>query len=407
MAKVIRAFSAFVSFLKNLRDLIAIFPPFQLFLLASITTVISWVMLGNRFLLVIIGFDALCITGLSSIYYHRYTLRKSFVKDGMKILKDRGIRFGQIEPEGSRFEMIRKRKVFWPVVPSKNLNIIHYASINCLKYLMKSGFDVYVLVYDLHYQGRRKTEGGIINKRSIEKDVSNCISQLKAYGLRSTFLNSAKVTYKLESKSMDKNYHKSYSAVSAEIKLSELEQISLKKLTQKTKPVLRLLKPISIIAFLVSLERRKCSSYIAMTLCGADEKELYEKCHKIMSNETKDGFVPYQVYIPQFNGFGKLGNQIPGVLDDEYALTSHNKEQLKIAAKSYSYDLSKSSDSVLFLINHLLYDYNRAATFHPKCHGIDEPIDRFKFIKKCGEGSCGDFTACIIDGIFSRIDAKE
>ena len=46
-----------------------------------------------------------------------------------------------------RKSLLFKRKVFWAVVPNKDLSIIHLASINCLKYLMRNGFDVYVLVY--------------------------------------------------------------------------------------------------------------------------------------------------------------------------------------------------------------------------------------------------------------------
>ncbi len=396
MKKKLKKISGILSYI------ITLFPYIKTLIGIAALNVISWLILKNKVLIAVVTIDVLVVLIIGCIYFYRLNLRKTFLKDGLPFLKGRGVKSKRIQDSSIRDSLFLKNKVFWAVVPNKDLSIIHLASINCLKYLMRNGFDVYVLVYDLHYFGRRKNEDGVTNISSIEKEVNHCIKLFKQYGLNNSILSTAKVTYKFESKSMHKQYHRNYSKVSAEIKLNELEDISRKKLTKKSRPVIRFLKPISIIAYLISLEENAFSANIAMTLSGNDENPLYDKCHKIMRNINSNGYVPSSIYIPEFSGFTVKDTKLPGVLDSAYCLTIENKEAIKEMAKNYKYDLKNPSDSVLFLINHLLFDYSDDSTFKPQCVKNNNSMKIDNFINTCAGGTCPDLPSCVIEGVYSK-----
>lgn len=401
--EMIKFIKKIFEFLSMLKTLIGLFPSLGVALSTLPAFVLAYIYYGNNIILIAIIVELVVVASIVGVFYHNYKLRQKFITEKKQGLIDRGTLVKNVEYATSRKSLFMQRKVFWPVVPNKELNIIHIAHLNTLKYMMKYGFEVYVLVYDLYYEDRRRNEYQETNVKSLNKEVNIFVKHLKKMGLKSTIFN--KVSYRYESKLAKKKYHKYYSAVSGEIKLNELESISNKKLSQKTKfYTLRLLKPLSIMSFLISIEDSIPRARIAATLCGVDEKILYEKCRKIMKNKLRDGYVPFQIYIPQFNGFkeNSTSEGIPGVLDAQCSLSDDNKANIKFLAKNYRCDLRKKDDSVLFLINHLLF-YADDIPFRPHCADVNTPMNRLQFIQKCTEKGCDRISSCVIEGIYDNI----
>lgn len=320
-----------------------------------------------------------------------------FLNNKLWLLTDRGVKVSLKEEPTNSFLGLRRNRVFWPVVPSPSLSIIHLAFVNCLRLLMKYGFDVYVLIYDLHYMGRVRSEDGTHNEDSLKTDVNHFIAELKKAGLKSRPLN--KVKYAYESNKMKGSYYKYYSLVSSEIKLGELIALSEKYSTTATenKSIIRMIKPISIIAFVTNLVNKWLNSNIAMTLCGEDEEALFQLCHKVMKNINSKGYVPSQIFIPKFIGFEKT---MPGVKDQKYFITKPNKQHLIEMARGWSPDLNRPDDPLLFIINHNLFEYE--GEFKPSCStGKDRSYDLNMFIKDCDE--CEDINACVLNALYDKI----
>lgn len=399
MMKMIKKLLDFLSLAKMV---IGLFPQIGIALSALIGVIIAFVWSKNNTVIVVVIVEALVVLAIVFIYYYNYTLRAKFIAVEKQRLIERGILIEGIEYATSRRSITAQKKVFWPVVPNKERNIIHIAHVNTLKLMLKNGFDVYVLVYDMYYKNRRRHEYNETNKKSLDKEVEIFIDNLKKIGLKSSLL--CKVRYKYESKSAKAKFHEYYSAISGAINLDQLQSISNKKLSQKKMYTLRVLKPLSIMAFLISAENKLFRTRIAATLSGVDEKVLYDKCHKIMKDILPDGYVPFHIYIPQFNGFGIQGvaNDIPGVMDAQCSLSEDNKAKIKAWAAEYSCNLKKPDDPFLFLINHVLFPSD-AITFTPQCTEENISMNRLQFIQRCGEKGCSRIGSCVIEGIYRNL----
>ena len=392
-----KQFSDLISIVKNILPI-----------LASLGLPSLAIVFHVNYIYVVIATECVILLTIAYAYNHRFTLRKTFFKSKLKPLTERGITFDRIDYAESKGGWFFKKNVFWPVVPSKNLSIIHLAFVNCLQYLMKNGFDVHVLIYDLHYKGRVRNEQHVTNTNTLEEDVKYFVGRLKTIGLRSSLMT--KVSYKYESSSMGNKFHRFYSCVCSEISVDQLTDIGSEKLHQcgdkpeyGNKPVLRFVKPLSIIAYLLRRENREFPpANIAMTLCGADEIKLYTHCYEIMRNHTKQGYVPCQVFIPQFYRFDRPDEPL-GVMDQDYSIRPYNKSDLKSLAASHPFNSLNPNDPILFLFNHVLFQIDsKNARFNPQCHNLDTDFSWSEFVHKCSDQKCPDIGSCIIEGIFNR-----
>ncbi len=355
--------------------------------------------------------EGLVLLAIIGVYWRKYKLRVNFMRIGLEDLKKRHlISTKDLSPSAEKTWRFRRR-VYWPVVPNPNISIIHIAFLNCLRYLMANGFDIYILVFDLHYQGRRVTEERITNRGSIEKEVDDFVNYLKNKGLKSHLFGST-VKYKYESVSMNRQAFMNYSNVCEELTLAELKEIRSDKTKEEKREeiielierqsVLRLLKPISIIALLVRQEQRRgpCAS-IAMTLCGIDEERLYTTCHHVIKSLTNKAFIPFQVYIPKFDGFER---QLPGVLDPKYNVSPDNKAHLIELAKRHTTDPTDKKDPIIFLINYLLFGFANDAQLETNCTQSEiAVVNKQQFMESCGR-TCINFNECVIKQVFRKLD---
>lgn len=387
---VFKAAGDFLAYVLKIKDLYA----FLAFLIAWGTTgkIISAIVAG--------GFAFLALW--FGVFFKKFQKRKNFIKNILpEITKDNLISHSHFPhcPESTWFF---RRRIYWPVVPNPNISIIHVAFVNCLNHLIDNGFDVHVLIFDRHYQGRQKDECKIEYQQSA-RDVKQFVNTLKEHGLRSSFVK--RVCYKYETKLMTSKSFRNYSIVCEQITSTELAEIGGKKATDPKLSVLRLLKPISIIAFLSTLEQQRFKPSIALTLCGKDEESIFTKCNYIIKNLSISSYTPYQILLPQFNGFFEKS---PGVMDDAYSLSQHNRANLKKLANNYRYDLSKDIDDVdplLFLVKNVLFDFGAKEQIVCKKNQTTK-FNRSDFISKCGQ-SCDGLAECVIDGVFEKFHDRK
>lgn len=284
----------------------------------------------------------------------------------------------------------KKRKtIFWPVLPSEDPNLVHFAFINTLKILLNNGFDVHVHVYDMYYIKRMKSEKSFDNEKALRKNIDKFEEFLKDHGIKSSMFN-GKVTYVKESKSVGRKYYRNYSAVCSRLKLLDLKIILDKKDHDKNS-LLRLLKPISIIAFMATLEQKFFKRTVAITLSGYDEEILYSKCKHTIEN-LYDGFVPFQMFIPIFSGFSSKAQ--PGVIDSRYRLTSDNLDNLVQLAEGHDYKNVNENDPLNFIINMLIFSHGENVLI---CIKDNSESKQSSVLKKVCSADCKDFNSCVMN----------
>lgn len=341
---------------------------------------------------ILIGTGIICLLILSTdfnIKRTRYKKRMEFVKNKIYEYEDKLDISHKGTSINSNDKIWKKRKtVFWPVLPSENPNLVHYAFVNTLKILLRNGFDIHILVYDMYYIKRMKSEKNYDNEKALKENIKKFIEFLKENGIKTTIKNGI-VTYAKESDSADRRYYKNYSAVCSRLKLPDLKTILAKKDPDES-TLLRLLKPISIVAFMATIEQRFFKRTVAITLSGYDEEILYNKCNDTIQN-LYDGFVPFQMFIPIFSGFDSKTQ--PGVIDSRYRLTRDNLQNLTELAQKHKYDANRKNDPLNFIINMLIFSHAEVAM---SCNNNQSDKQDINTIKQLCSQKCTKFAACII-----------
>lgn len=174
-------------------------------------------------------------------------------------------------------KVVRKNKyIYWPVVPTDSINLIHILFIFYLNKLSKNGLKVIVFVFDEYYKIIKNK-----NSKLSKEEVNKFIYNLNRCGLKECKFKIYKESEMLTNYDIKENFNEKLYSYLGDIHLGKLQSINYpKQYIHYDTPSIRFFKPILNMVYLKMIPHK-----IGFTLAGLDEEALWDS----FKEYVKDG----------------------------------------------------------------------------------------------------------------------
>lgn len=255
--------------------------------------------------------------------------------------------------------------VYFPVVPRRELNIIHLTFSKVIKNLEKLGLKVIIFIFDDYY-GKIKN----LDFKVRDEHIINFVNSLRSIGINSKIVFESKV---YDDKKYAQKLLKKVLKLSSIFSVKEIENLnSINKYISKNAKHIRHEKIFLNIANFMCLDYK--FGYI---LSGADETKMWQDFIKVYGDRCGRN-IDTEVVLLSIPKVYNIKGEVSNVLDTLSFSYTNNKKAIKITIEGNlkNKDLIRKDCGIFYILQNLYFEEKKELILHIS----DSDIKKYKNI---------------------------